>query len=242
LKAHNQKATLFIVGSRAISFQATLQRAYNEGHQIAIHTWSHPSMTSLTNQQIVAELKWTEKAIVSVIGVTPLYWRPPYGDVDNRVRNIATQLGYKTSIWTQDFDTNDWNIPAGTATPQSVVATFQTWLAKIPTMATGFIVLEHDLFPQEVDVAINGVLPIAYTTKGLTMMPIAQCLNDPKPYKEGAGTFVIPANNATSTTTGSTSTPSVVGSKNTNDAVSLSMASTTGSAVMAAVAAMIVLY
>lgn len=39
--------------------------------------WSHPAMTSLTNQQIVAELKWTEKAIQSVIGVTPIYWRPP---------------------------------------------------------------------------------------------------------------------------------------------------------------------
>lgn len=29
------------------------------------------------------------------------------GDVDNRVRNIAKQLGLKTSIWTQGFDTND---------------------------------------------------------------------------------------------------------------------------------------
>ena len=64
-------------------------------------------MTSLSNEQIVAELKWTEKAIVDIIGVTPIYWRPPYGDVDNRVRAIATQLGYKTSIWTQGFDTND---------------------------------------------------------------------------------------------------------------------------------------
>ena len=64
-------------------------------------------MTSLTNEQIVAELKWTEKAIFSIIGVTPLYWRPPFGDVDNRVRAIASQLGYKTAIWTQEFDTND---------------------------------------------------------------------------------------------------------------------------------------
>src|SRR5690554_4112907 len=89
LLAHNQTATLFIVGSRAISFPETLKRAYNEGHQIAIHTWSHPAMTSMSNEQIVAELKWTEKAIFDVIGVTPLYWRPPFGDVDNRVRDIA---------------------------------------------------------------------------------------------------------------------------------------------------------
>jgi peptidoglycan/xylan/chitin deacetylase (PgdA/CDA1 family) len=36
-------------------------------------------MTSLTNEQIVAELKWTEKAIFDTIGVTPIYWRPPFG-------------------------------------------------------------------------------------------------------------------------------------------------------------------
>ncbi|KAG0370649.1 hypothetical protein BC939DRAFT_180404 [Gamsiella multidivaricata] len=221
LLQHNQKATLFIVGSRAVSYQATLKRAYQEGHQIAIHTWSHPDMTSLSNEQIVAELKWTEKAIFSVIGVTPIYWRPPYGDVDNRVRNIATQLGYKTSIWTQDFDTNDWNIPGGTATPQSVVATFQSWLAKIPTMSTGFIVLEHDLFPQEVNVSVSGILPIAYATKGLDIMPIAKCLGDAKPYKEGAGTFVLggPASvsgTATGTATGTSAggaAPTVVGGK-----------------------------
>ena len=107
LKQHNTKATLFIVGSRAISYPETLKRAYNEGHQIAIHTWSHAKVTSLSNVQIVAELKWTEKAIFDIIGVSPIYWRPPYGDVDNRVRNIATQLGFKTSMWTQGFDTKD---------------------------------------------------------------------------------------------------------------------------------------
>ena len=55
------------------------------------------------------------------------------------------------------------------------------------------------VFPQEVDVSINGVLPIAYTTKGLTMQPNVQCLNDPKPYKEGAGSFkLLPSNNSSS--------------------------------------------
>ncbi|KAF9326507.1 chitin deacetylase [Linnemannia elongata] len=212
LLAHNQKATLFIVGSRAISYPETLKRAYNEGHQIAIHTWSHPAMTSLSNEQIVAELKWTEKAIKSVIGVTPKYWRPPFGDVDNRVRSIATQLGYKTIIWTEGFDTDDWNIPAGKATPQSVIDTFKAWLVKVPTMTTGFIVLEHDLWPQEVDVALNGILPAAYATKGLTMMPVAKCIGDAAPYLEGAGTFQG-GNTTTPTSTASTASGTATGTK-----------------------------
>ncbi|KAF9583247.1 chitin deacetylase [Lunasporangiospora selenospora] len=210
LLQHNQKATLFIVGSRAVSYPQTLKRAYDEGHHIAIHTWSHPSMTSLTNEQIVAELKWTEKAIFDVIGATPLYWRPPFGDVDNRVRAIATQLGYKTSIWTQGFDTDDWNIPGGLSTADAVVATFKSWLPKIATLNTGFIVLQHDLFKQEVDVALTGILPIAYTTKGLAMQPIAQCLNDPKPYKEGAGSFKLISGGNGNSTTGNNGNTTIV--------------------------------
>ncbi|KAG0287032.1 chitin deacetylase [Linnemannia gamsii] len=222
LAAHNQKATLFIVGSRAISFPETLKRAYNDGHHIAIHTWSHSSMTSLSNEQIVAELKWTEKAIKSVIGVTPIYWRPPFGDIDNRVRAIATQLGYKTAIWTQDFDTNDWNIPAKTATAQSVVDTFKTWLTKIPSMKTGFIVLQHDLFPEEVDVSLNGILPIAYATKGLVMQPIPQCLSDGKPYLEGAGSFKLVGDAGNSTTGGSGNNTTAGGSTSKNSALAVS--------------------
>jgi peptidoglycan/xylan/chitin deacetylase (PgdA/CDA1 family) len=35
----------------------------------------------LTNEQIVAELGWTRKAIQSVLGITPTTMRPPYGDI-----------------------------------------------------------------------------------------------------------------------------------------------------------------
>ena len=35
----------------------------------------------MTNEQIVAELGWTRKAIQSVIGVTPTTMRPPFGDI-----------------------------------------------------------------------------------------------------------------------------------------------------------------
>jgi peptidoglycan/xylan/chitin deacetylase (PgdA/CDA1 family) len=51
-------------------------------HQIAIHTWSHAQLTTLTNDQIIAELGWSKKAIKDVLGVTPNMFRPPYGDIE----------------------------------------------------------------------------------------------------------------------------------------------------------------
>lgn len=47
------------------------------------------------------------------------------------------------------------------------------------------------VFKEEVDVAVEGILPIAYNTADLVMQPIADCLGDGKPYKEGAGTFKL---------------------------------------------------
>ncbi|KAG6869152.1 hypothetical protein C0993_012251 [Termitomyces sp. T159_Od127] len=78
----NLKSTFFVVGSRVISFPAILQNEYMSGHQIAVHTWSHPPLTTLTNEQIIAELGWSKKVIKDVLGVTPNMMRPPYGDIE----------------------------------------------------------------------------------------------------------------------------------------------------------------
>lgn len=76
LKSTNQKATLFMIGANVIKYPATVKRAFDEGHEIAIHTWTHSYMTTLSNEQIVAELKWTELAIKEIIGFSPRLFRP----------------------------------------------------------------------------------------------------------------------------------------------------------------------
>jgi peptidoglycan/xylan/chitin deacetylase (PgdA/CDA1 family) len=60
-------------------------------HQIGVHTWSHASLTTLTNEQIIAELGWTKKVIKDTLGVTPNTMRPPYGDIE-QVFIIHTRL------------------------------------------------------------------------------------------------------------------------------------------------------
>jgi peptidoglycan/xylan/chitin deacetylase (PgdA/CDA1 family) len=65
-----------------------------------VHTWSHHPLTTLTNEQIIAELGWTRKAIKDVAGVSPLTMRPPYGDIDDRVRAISMAMDLTPVIWT----------------------------------------------------------------------------------------------------------------------------------------------
>jgi len=78
----NLKSTFFVVGSRAISFPSILQSEYLKEHQLAVHTWSHPPLTTLSNEQIVAELAWSKYIIKTVLGVTPNIMRPPFGDIE----------------------------------------------------------------------------------------------------------------------------------------------------------------
>lgn len=84
LEAHNLKSTFFVVGSRAISRPEMLAYEHMTGHQLSVHTWSHPALTTLSNEDIVLELGWTKKVIHDITGVTPNTMRPPYGDIDDR--------------------------------------------------------------------------------------------------------------------------------------------------------------
>jgi hypothetical protein len=76
LEQEKQKATMFYIGSNVVNWPYGALRGVKDGHHIAGHTWSHKMMTTLTNQEVLAELYYTQKAIKHVTGVTPKHWRP----------------------------------------------------------------------------------------------------------------------------------------------------------------------
>ncbi|KAG8854830.1 chitin deacetylase [Serendipita sp. 411] len=194
LSSQNLHTTFFVVGSRAISRQDILQAEYMQGHQLSVHTWSHPALTTLTNDQIIAELGWTAKVIKEITGVTPNTFRPPYGDIDDRVRAIGRAMGMTAIIWSEasnhvdNFDTNDWHIGAGTVSASGVIASFENILQDATNLNSGFIVLAHDLYQQSVDLAIGYILPdaLARTNPKFKLMSIIECLGEPlaNAYKE----------------------------------------------------------
>lgn len=182
LESQNLKTTFFIVGSRALSRQDLLRYEYMNGHQLSVHTWSHPALTTQTNEQVLLELAWTMEVIRQVTGVTPVTMRPPYGDIDDRVRAICRILGLTPIMWTRTsdtmtYDTNDWRIGAGQVSAASVVGNFTQILNNSANLDTGYIVLEHDLYKQSVELATGVVLPMALAhTPKQTLEPIYQCL------------------------------------------------------------------
>ena len=67
----------------------------------SIHTWSHPDLTNLTNDQIAWEILWTAQIIRDVIGQVPTLFRPPLGAIDSRVRGIIVGLGLTPVLWNE---------------------------------------------------------------------------------------------------------------------------------------------
>ncbi|KAJ3307436.1 chitin deacetylase [Kappamyces sp. JEL0829] len=106
LESKRARATFFVIGSYVVQHPDILLQTFQAGHQIGIHTWSHRALTSQTTETVVAELEWTARAIEQVIGVRPKYFRPPFGDIDDRVRGIAAAMGLTPVIW--NVDTFDW--------------------------------------------------------------------------------------------------------------------------------------
>jgi hypothetical protein len=111
-------------------------------------------MTTLTNEQVVAELGWCLQIIHdSTGGRIPKFWRPPYGDVDNRVRAIAKIIfGLRTVIW--NHDTEDWTLTTGGTTPSKIHSNMQKWLSG--PKSPGLVILEHELSTGSVQAFIDA--------------------------------------------------------------------------------------
>ncbi|KAF7301704.1 Chitin deacetylase [Mycena indigotica] len=215
LQTNHETATHFMIGVNILQFPNQFLSAFNMGGDIAVHTYTHPYMTTLSNEAIVAQLGWTMQLIHdSTGGRVPRFWRPPFGDSDNRVRAIAMEVfGMTTVIWNQD--TEDWSLTTqGGTTLQAVNASMTQWIngPKSP----GLIILEHELSDQSVG-AFMSAYPLM-KQKSWKTVSVAQLFNGLTPYQNSPGSngpvtkAGILANNAASTNNTSNSAPAPSGS------------------------------
>jgi peptidoglycan-N-acetylglucosamine deacetylase len=101
-------ATFFVVGKNLETPQGQelMRRAAAEGHQIGNHTYSHPHLTELSEAQIREEISRTEMLIGDASKGVKLF-RPPYGEHNSLVDQVAHELGYSLVLW--NVDTMDWH-------------------------------------------------------------------------------------------------------------------------------------
>lgn len=104
LKEHNAKATFFMVGQNVENNSNVVKAVYNSGSEIGIHTWSHKQLTKISTDEIIQEVNKTSDVIFNITGERPKLVRPPYGSVNDNVKNALKE--YPLILW--NIDSLDW--------------------------------------------------------------------------------------------------------------------------------------
>ncbi|KAJ3073608.1 chitin deacetylase [Podochytrium sp. JEL0797] len=177
-KSVNMHATFWVIGVNVLQYPDVLLQTYQAGHDIGLHTWSHPDLVTLSDDQIVAELVYASKVVYEVLGVLPSYFRPPYGSVNDNVREITKKMGLTPVMWA--VDSEDWSY-VGTGNMYLVKQAFQGWVNQGINNA---ISLEHDLFAETV-AAIPDAMNVLIQS-GRVIKPFHECIGVSSSYGNSA--------------------------------------------------------
>jgi len=164
LKQHGVTSTFFLTGRWVKNFPDLAKRVAADGHEIANHTYSHPDLTTLPNDEVLAEITMGEEAIRAVTGAEtrPLF-REPYGAFNDVERRLVRQAGYSYSIY-WDNDTLDWQFPGA-----------ETIYSRIVDRArNGSIVLMHLGVPDSA-IASDRAIPVL-RQQGYALVTITELL------------------------------------------------------------------
>ena len=143
LKARGVKVTFFMLGNRATGSESIVQRAYDEGHEIANHSWSHPELCSLGLENVRKQIQDTNAVLDKACGKGTQYIvRPPYGSSNDAVRAV---IGAPVILWS--VDTNDWKYRTASHVYNHI----------IQEAYDGSIVLCHDIHGHTITGALQAI-------------------------------------------------------------------------------------
>lgn len=108
LKANNVKAHFFITSGYLKSNPELVERIVNEGHVLGNHSVNHPSLPTLSDEQVVQEIKGLESQLKKIVNYDMYLFRPPMGEWSERTLKITEDLGYKTVFWSMAYQ--DWQV------------------------------------------------------------------------------------------------------------------------------------
>ncbi len=146
MNSYGARGTFFVVGRNISSNPGAVSRIVSEGHEIGIHSWSHPQLTTLKNDEISSQIMDTRSKIMGVAGVDSVLVRPPYGSVNNTVKSVGQELGCSYINWS--VDSLDWSSRNVEEIRCEILS----------SVKNGSIILCHDIHGTTVD-AMDVIIP-----------------------------------------------------------------------------------
>ena len=155
MEKYDAKATFFVLGNRVAYHQEVLKRAYQEGHYIANHGYSHQySQIYSSPETVLQEFNQCNSAVAKAIDV-PEYnshlFRFPGGSVGGKYANLKAEA--VTLLEQNNIMHVDWNALTGDAEKSSPDEEYlMNNLQKTTQNKNSIVILMHDAQAKRVTV------------------------------------------------------------------------------------------
>lgn len=160
LEKYNVKATFFVVGQWVDKYPESVKALSDAGHEIMNHSNTHPHMSKLSQQQMIAEIEACNSKIEKITGKRPILFRAPYGEYCDGLITALQSINMYCIQW--DVDSLDWKDLSGSEITSRVTS------KSIP----GSIVLFHNAAIHTPE-ALPSVLEF-YKSNGYKVVPISE--------------------------------------------------------------------
>ncbi len=102
LKRYNVKTTFFVIGAWVDKYPDSVRALSAAGHEVCNHSDTHPHMPKLSQSEMTAQITACNEKVKAVTGVSPLLFRPPYGDYNDTVIKTANNMKMYPIQWSVD--------------------------------------------------------------------------------------------------------------------------------------------
>lgn len=100
LARENVQATFFLLGQELVRHPRLGKEIVAAGHEIAVHGWTHRMMALRGPLSTRDDITRAYEYIAETTGVTPTWYRPPYGVLTTAAAVTARRLGLRPVLWT----------------------------------------------------------------------------------------------------------------------------------------------
>jgi len=107
LKQKQAPAVFFVTKDYVKRNPGLVKRMIEEGHVVGNHSWSHPSMPTLTLEDATKEITQLHDYVKEEFGYEMTLFRPPMGEYSEQTLALTQQLGYQSVFWSYAY--KDWD-------------------------------------------------------------------------------------------------------------------------------------
>ncbi|ORX39490.1 glycoside hydrolase/deacetylase [Piromyces finnis] len=184
LKKKGVKATFFVIGNKeslSNKNKKIIKRIYDEGHIIGSHTSTHTDLTSLSEADIIKNVKDLEDAVEEIIKKRTAIIRTPWGSGFGSpiVIDVLKKLGYSAAVnW--NIDSRDWD----KTLPYEEIFNYNLTLLK-KNLGKSAITLHHSCLYEDSDEKILQLIELIETEidfmlkNGYEAVTMDKCLGVP---------------------------------------------------------------